>query len=228
MARSSDPDRDAAGTGASTGTDSLDQADSLDRTDESNDPLRPSDHIDYVAPSSESRGGAGGDITQPRLGPVGYLRFFWRQLTSMRTALFLLLLLALAAVPGSLVPQRTSDPNGVVQYKRRAPAAVPGARPARGLQHLLVAVVLGHLPAAVHLAGRLHHPAHQAPLRRAARAAAEDPGAPLAAGRVPPSRWTPPAAPAPADRSTAAERGRRGARAAEARRATAPRCTATR
>lgn len=34
----------------------------------------------------------------------------------MRTALFLLLLLALAAVPGSLVPQRSSDPNGVTQY----------------------------------------------------------------------------------------------------------------
>jgi cytochrome c biogenesis protein len=47
---------------------------------------------------------------------VGWLRWFWRQLTSMRTALFLLLLLALAAVPGSLVPQRAADPNGVTQY----------------------------------------------------------------------------------------------------------------
>ena len=34
----------------------------------------------------------------------------------MRTALLLLLLLAIAAVPGSLVPQRSSDPNGVRQY----------------------------------------------------------------------------------------------------------------
>jgi cytochrome c biogenesis protein len=34
----------------------------------------------------------------------------------MRTALFLLLLVAFAAVPGSLVPQQTSDPNGVIQY----------------------------------------------------------------------------------------------------------------
>ena len=49
------------------------------------------------------------------------LRFFWRQLTSMRTALFLLLLLALAAVPGSLVPQRTSDPNGVLQFEQNDP-----------------------------------------------------------------------------------------------------------
>ncbi|WP_022882279.1 cytochrome c biogenesis protein ResB [Gryllotalpicola ginsengisoli] len=43
----------------------------------------------------------------------------------MRTALFLLLLLALAAVPGSLVPQRTSDPNGVTQYKVDHPTLYP-------------------------------------------------------------------------------------------------------
>jgi len=49
------------------------------------------------------------------------VRFFWRQLTSMRTALVLLLLLALAAVPGSLVPQRTSDPNGVLQFQQNDP-----------------------------------------------------------------------------------------------------------
>ncbi len=38
----------------------------------SNDPARPSDHIDQDAPAVES----GGDgIVQPRLGVVGYLRF---------------------------------------------------------------------------------------------------------------------------------------------------------
>lgn len=58
---------------------------------------------------------------QPRLGPLGYVRYFWRQLTSMRTALLLLLLLALAAIPGSLVPQTTSDPNGVIQFEQRDP-----------------------------------------------------------------------------------------------------------
>jgi len=36
-------------------------------------------------------------------------RWSWRQLTSMRTALILLLLLALAAVPGSLIPQTNQD-----------------------------------------------------------------------------------------------------------------------
>jgi cytochrome c biogenesis protein len=39
----------------------------------------------------------------------------------MRTALFLLLLLAVAAIPGSLVPQVSSDPNGVIQYRRDNP-----------------------------------------------------------------------------------------------------------
>jgi len=53
----------------------------------------------------------------PPLGSVGLARWIWRQLTSMRTALLLLFCLALAAIPGSLVPQRTADPNGVVQYK---------------------------------------------------------------------------------------------------------------
>jgi len=77
---------------------------------------RPSDHIDSPAPSP---------VTQPALGPVGYLRFFWRQLTSMRTALLLLLLLAVAAVPGSLFPQRSSDPNGVIQYFDKNPASAP-------------------------------------------------------------------------------------------------------
>jgi len=52
----------------------------------------------------------------PALGPVGMLRWAWTQLTSMRTALFLLLLLAVAAVPGSLFPQRPANPSNVTQY----------------------------------------------------------------------------------------------------------------
>src|SRR5690554_2954514 len=43
----------------------------------------------------------------------------------MRTALFLLLLLAIAAVPGSLVPQRGADPNGVVKYFDDNPELAP-------------------------------------------------------------------------------------------------------
>ncbi|MBT2516686.1 cytochrome c biogenesis protein ResB [Streptomyces sp. ISL-90] len=83
-------------------------------------PSRPADHIDSVesAPDEAS-------VTQPKLGFVGWIRFAWRQLTSMRTALLLLLLLAIAAVPGSLVPQRSSDPNGVVQYFTDNPRLAP-------------------------------------------------------------------------------------------------------
>ena len=45
-----------------------------------------------------------------------FLRWCWRQLTSMRTALILLLLLGIAAIPGSLFPQRTQNPIQVKQY----------------------------------------------------------------------------------------------------------------
>ena len=45
-----------------------------------------------------------------------FLRWGWRQLTSMRTALILLLLLGVAAIPGSLFPQRTQNPLQVRQY----------------------------------------------------------------------------------------------------------------
>ncbi len=55
-------------------------------------------------------------ITQPRLGLRGWLRWTWRQLTSMRTALFLLLLLAVGAVPGSIWPQRGIDASRTSQY----------------------------------------------------------------------------------------------------------------
>ncbi len=56
------------------------------------------------------------DVTLPRLGAWGTVRWVWRQLTSMRTALFLLLLLAVAAVPGSILPQRGIDESKVAIY----------------------------------------------------------------------------------------------------------------
>ena len=46
----------------------------------------------------------------PPLGGVGFARWCWRQLTSMRVALILLFLLAIAAIPGSVLPQRGTDP----------------------------------------------------------------------------------------------------------------------
>jgi cytochrome c biogenesis protein len=65
------------------------------------------------------------DVTLPVLGPVGMLRWAWRQLTSMRTALLLLLLLAIAAVPGSIWPQRNIDAGRVTDYLARHRSAGP-------------------------------------------------------------------------------------------------------
>lgn len=52
-------------------------------------------------------------------------RFAWRQLTSMRTALVLLLLLALAAIPGSIIPQERVDSLGASQWKEQHPRLTP-------------------------------------------------------------------------------------------------------
>ncbi len=60
-----------------------------------------------------------------RLGLGGWLRWTWRQLTSMRTALILLFLLALASVPGSVLPQEGIDPAAVTQYYTSHPALAP-------------------------------------------------------------------------------------------------------
>ena len=57
----------------------------------------------------------------------GWLRWAWRNLPSMRTAVILLPLLALAAIPGSLFPQRNvaSDPAAVIQYAQEHPRLAP-------------------------------------------------------------------------------------------------------
>ncbi len=55
-------------------------------------------------------------VAVPRLGTTELLRWMWRQLTSMRIALTLLFLLSVAAIPGSLLPQREIDPNKVLQF----------------------------------------------------------------------------------------------------------------
>lgn len=95
---------------------------------------RPADHIDAGREGFEARDGgrAGGanrtSAESVRGAPpraLGGLRVLWRQLTSMRVALLLLLLLAVAAVPGSLIPQRSSDPNGVAQFQKNNPGWTP-------------------------------------------------------------------------------------------------------
>ncbi|WP_051366611.1 cytochrome c biogenesis protein ResB [Hamadaea tsunoensis] len=53
------------------------------------------------------------------------LRNGWRQLTSMRTALVLLFLLALAAIPGSVFPQQNIKPEAVTRYLTDHPKLGP-------------------------------------------------------------------------------------------------------
>lgn len=55
----------------------------------------------------------------------GLARWSWRQLTSMRTALVLLLLLALAAIPGSVIPQEDIDSLAVSQWRDDHPRLAP-------------------------------------------------------------------------------------------------------
>ena len=61
------------------------------------------------APTPPSRPSAGRRV-------LTRLLRWWRQLTAMRTALVLLFLLAVAAIPGSLLPQRSLSQNNVTQY----------------------------------------------------------------------------------------------------------------
>lgn len=61
----------------------------------------------------------------PPLAPREFGRWAWRQLTSMRTALVLLFLLALAAVPGSVVPQEAVDSVRAAQWREQHDTLAP-------------------------------------------------------------------------------------------------------
>ena len=75
----------------------------------------------------------GPDGTEPDAGGGGatagaqqsWPRWAWRQLTSMRTALVLLFLLALGSIPGSVLPQAGADPGAVQQYFASHAALAP-------------------------------------------------------------------------------------------------------
>ncbi|MCY0945277.1 cytochrome c biogenesis protein ResB [Streptomyces antarcticus] len=58
-------------------------------------------------------------------GVIGWARWFWRQLTSMRVALILLFLLSLGAIPGSLIPQTSVDAMKVAEWQRTHEFWVP-------------------------------------------------------------------------------------------------------
>lgn len=65
-----------------------------------------------TAPLEDAPGGPVG------IGVIGWARWFWRQLTSMRVALILLFMLSLASIPGSLVPQNQVDLMKVAAWKK--------------------------------------------------------------------------------------------------------------
>ncbi|QBI56173.1 cytochrome c biogenesis protein ResB [Streptomonospora litoralis] len=60
-----------------------------------------------------------------RLSPLGWARWAWRTLTSMRTALILLFLLAMGAIPGSMLPQRVVSTEQVQNYYGDHPDLAP-------------------------------------------------------------------------------------------------------
>lgn len=72
------------------------------------------------AAAPDPGGRRAGELNARELG-----RYTWRQLTSMRTALVLLLLLALAAVPGSIIPQESVDSFGARQWKEQHETLTP-------------------------------------------------------------------------------------------------------
>ncbi|MFP5019684.1 cytochrome c biogenesis protein ResB [Pseudonocardia phyllosphaerae] len=82
-----------------------------------------------TAPPLPPETAPGGEPPAGRPGPVrsatAFLRNTWRGLTSMRTALVLLFLLALAALPGALIPQRSLNQRLVDQYFTDHPWAAP-------------------------------------------------------------------------------------------------------
>ena len=112
---------------------------------------------------------------RPRFGVAGWLRWGWRQLTSMRTALVLLFLLAAGSVPGSLLPQEGTNPAAVSQYYTSHPVAarvlgrlslfnVFGAPWFAAIYLLLFASLLGCvLPRTLRLAGSARQPPPRAP-----------------------------------------------------------------
>lgn len=95
--------------------------------------VREAENPPEVLPSGGGAGGAGGrngDLGSgggdlPQLGLRGGFRYVWTQLTSMRTALVLLFALAVAAIPGSLVPQRSISPVRVADFLREHPTLGP-------------------------------------------------------------------------------------------------------
>jgi cytochrome c biogenesis protein len=99
--------------------------DTTTTTEASNDELTPLSTAPTPVPETRPRGAA----------PTA--RRLWRQLTSMRTALLLLTLLALAAIPGTFIPQTGLDPVKVNNFLAAHPHLGPF------MQHLSLFDVFG-------------------------------------------------------------------------------------
>lgn len=84
---------------------------------------------DTVSDGGSPAGAPGNPARPPKQSPVGravaLARNTWRGLTSMRTALVLLFLLALAAIPGALLPQRSLNEGKVNEYIAARPTLGP-------------------------------------------------------------------------------------------------------
>ena len=103
---------------------SADEADRLDevvRPDESGEQAD-APGVDEDGLTADDPGIAGSRARRPAAevappgGFVGSLQFAWAVLTSMRTAIILLLLLAVAAIPGGILPQRPVNPFAVTTW----------------------------------------------------------------------------------------------------------------
>ena len=125
----------------------------------------------------------------PRLGWRGGLRYHsWTQLTSMRTALILLFALALAAIPGSLVPHTADLAGPRSRLHQRTPHARPDLRQGRAVRGLQLAMVLRDLPAALRLPSSVASFPGRRVRQGAASPAPEDTTQPRKAARVRQSR----------------------------------------
>ncbi|MEU6380093.1 cytochrome c biogenesis protein ResB [Streptomyces sp. NPDC046909] len=85
------------------------------------DPTPAAGDEDLGAAGSQLSTAPAESLNMPALGIIGWARWFWRQLTSMRVALLLLLLLSLGAIPGSLIPQSGTDETKVADFIKANP-----------------------------------------------------------------------------------------------------------
>jgi cytochrome c biogenesis protein len=81
---------------------------------------RPQGHADAVERDADRDRRRPGELTAREMA-----RWGWRQLTSMRTALVLLLMLALAAIPGSIIPQSGVDSLKTSRWQAAHPKLTP-------------------------------------------------------------------------------------------------------